>query len=59
MKIQKVFDLDIVMIFDECILYLVIEDVVCCLMELSLCWVQCSCNVYDELGNDVVLFGIV
>lgn len=59
MKIQKVFDLDIVMIFDECILYLVIELVVCILMELSLCWVQCSCNVYDVFGNDVVLFGIV
>ena len=59
MKIQKVLDSDIVMIFDECTPYPATEDVARRSMELSLRWAQRSRNAHDELGNDAALFGIV
>ena len=59
MKIQKVLDSDIVMIFDECTPYPATEQVARTSMELSLRWAQRSRNAHDELGNDAALFGIV
>ncbi|MEQ2342523.1 tRNA guanosine(34) transglycosylase Tgt [Xanthomonas euvesicatoria pv. euvesicatoria] len=59
MKIQKVLDSDIVMIFDECTPYPATEDVARRSMELSLRWAQRSRDAHDGLGNDAALFGIV
>ncbi len=59
MRIQKVLDSDIVMIFDECTPYPATEPVARTSMELSLRWAQRSRNAHDELGNDAALFGIV
>lgn len=59
MEIQYDFGFDIVMIFDECMLYLVDWDYVKCLMEMLLCWVKCSCDCFDSFGNKNVFFGII
>ena len=59
MKIQKVLDSDIVMIFDECTPYPATEEVARKSMELSLRWAQRSRNEHDRLENDAALFGIV
>jgi len=59
MRIQKVLDSDVVMIFDECTPYPATEPVARTSMELSLRWAQRSRNAHDELGNDAALFGIV
>ncbi|MET3144266.1 UNVERIFIED_ORG: queuine tRNA-ribosyltransferase [Xanthomonas axonopodis] len=59
MKIQKVLDSDIVMIFDECTPYPATEEVARRSMELSLRWAQRSRDAHDGLGNDAALFGIV
>lgn len=59
MEIQYDFGLDIVMIFDECMLYFVDWDYVKCFMEMFLCWVKCSCECFDSFGNKNVLFGII
>ncbi|OLI14782.1 queuine tRNA-ribosyltransferase [Xanthomonas oryzae pv. oryzae] len=59
MKIQKVLDSDIVMIFDECTPYPATEDLARRSMELSLRWAQRSRDAHDGLGNDAALFGIV
>ncbi|MET0288140.1 MAG: tRNA guanosine(34) transglycosylase Tgt [Pseudoxanthomonas sp.] len=59
MKIQKVLDSDIVMIFDECTPYPATEDVARKSMELSLRWAQRSLDAHRTLGNDAALFGIV
>ena len=62
MRIQKVLDSDIVMIFDECTPYLVdgapaTEGVARKSMELSLRWAERSKRAHE--GNDAALFGIV
>ena len=64
MRIQRVLDSDVVMIFDECTPYAV-DGVITSeqrareSMELSLRWATRSRNAHDELGNDAALFGIV
>jgi queuine tRNA-ribosyltransferase len=57
MRIQKVLDSDIVMIFDECTSYPATEDVARKSMELSLRWAERSKRAHE--GNDAALFGIV
>lgn len=57
MRIQKVLDSDIVMIFDECTPYPATEDVARRSMELSLRWAERSRKAHE--GNDAALFGIV
>ncbi|GHH56447.1 tRNA guanosine(34) transglycosylase Tgt [[Pseudomonas] boreopolis] len=59
MRIQKVLDSDIVMIFDECTPYPATEEVARRSMELSLRWAKRSRQAHDALGNDAALFGIV
>ncbi len=57
MRIQRVLDSDIVMIFDECTPYPATEDVARKSMELSLRWAERSKRAHE--GNDAALFGIV
>ncbi|MBN7134784.1 tRNA guanosine(34) transglycosylase Tgt [Lysobacter enzymogenes] len=57
MKIQRVLDSDIVMIFDECTPYPATEEVARKSMELSLRWAERSKKAHE--GNDAALFGIV
>jgi queuine tRNA-ribosyltransferase len=57
MKIQRVLDSDIVMIFDECTPYPATEPVARASMELSLRWAERSRRAHE--GNDAALFGIV
>ncbi|GAA4866969.1 tRNA guanosine(34) transglycosylase Tgt [Luteimonas vadosa] len=57
MRIQRVLDADIVMIFDECTPYPATEDVARASMELSLRWAERSRRAHE--GNDAALFGIV
>jgi len=57
MRIQKVLDSDIVMIFDECTPYPATEEVARKSMELSLRWAERSRRAHE--GNDAALFGIV
>jgi queuine tRNA-ribosyltransferase len=57
MRIQKVLDSDIVMIFDECTPYPADENVARLSMELSLRWAERSRRAHE--GNDAALFGIV
>ena len=57
MRIQRVLDSDIVMIFDECTPYPATEDVARASMELSLRWAERSKRAHE--GNDAALFGIV
>ncbi len=57
MRIQKVLDSDIVMIFDECTPYPATEPVARKSMELSLRWAERSKRAHE--GNDAALFGIV
>src|SRR5690606_7749572 len=57
MRIQKVLDSDIVMIFDECTPYPATEPVARASMELSLRWAERSKKAHE--GNDAALFGIV
>ena len=57
MRIQKVLDADIVMIFDECTPYPATEEVARASMELSLRWAERSRRAHE--GNDAALFGIV
>ena len=57
MRIQKVLDSDIVMIFDECTPYPATEEVARRSMELSLRWAERSRRAHA--GNDAALFGIV
>jgi queuine tRNA-ribosyltransferase len=57
MRIQKVLNSDIVMIFDECTPYPATEDVARTSMELSLRWAARSKQAHA--GNDAALFGIV
>ncbi len=62
MRIQRVLDSDIVMIFDECTPYLVdgapaSEALAQASMQLSLRWAERSKRAHE--GNDAALFGIV
>ncbi|MDE1886118.1 MAG: tRNA guanosine(34) transglycosylase Tgt [Xanthomonadaceae bacterium] len=64
MRIQRVLDSDIAMIFDECTPYLVGDDPatekqVRASMELSLRWAERSRRAFDDLRNPNALFGIV
>jgi queuine tRNA-ribosyltransferase len=57
MRIQRVLDSDIVMIFDECTPYPASEKVAADSMQLSLRWAERSRRAHE--GNDAALFGIV
>ncbi|SFM96876.1 tRNA guanosine(34) transglycosylase Tgt [Dokdonella immobilis] len=59
MRIQRVLDSDIAMIFDECTPYPATEPVARTSMELSLRWALRSRQHFDALGNPNALFGIV
>ena len=59
MRIQRVLDSDIAMIFDECTPYPATEQQVRASMELSLRWAERSRHAFDELKNPNTLFGIV
>ncbi len=57
MRIQRILNSDIVMIFDECTPYLVDFSIVKASMELSLRWAERSKRAHE--GNSNALFGIV
>jgi queuine tRNA-ribosyltransferase len=57
MRIQRVLDSDIVMIFDECTPYPATERQAADSMQLSLRWAERSRRAHE--GNDAALFGIV
>jgi len=57
MRIQRVLDSDVVMIFDECTPYPASEKVASDSMQLSLRWAERSKRAHE--GNDAALFGIV
>ncbi len=57
MRIQRILNSDIVMIFDECTPYLVDFSIVQASMELSLRWAERSKRAHE--GNANALFGIV
>ena len=59
MRIQRVLDSDIAMIFDECTPYPATERQVRDSMELSLRWAARSRRAFDDLRNPNALFGIV
>tara|TARA_B100000686_G_scaffold349493_1_gene443019 strand:- start:1675 stop:2784 length:1110 start_codon:yes stop_codon:yes gene_type:complete len=60
MRIQRVLDSDIVMIFDECTPYPADRMMAKKSMELSLRWAERSRNAHDsDGGNPNALFGIV
>jgi queuine tRNA-ribosyltransferase len=57
MRIQRVLDSDVVMIFDECTAYPATRDEAASSMRLSLRWAQRSRRAHE--GNPNALFGIV
>lgn len=57
MRIQRILNSDIVMIFDECTPYPADEATACASMELSLRWAERSKNAHGDNPN--ALFGIV
>jgi len=59
MRIQRVLDSDIAMIFDECTPYPATEKQARDSMELSLRWAERSRRAFDDLANPNALFGIV
>ena len=59
MRIQRVLDSDIAMIFDECTPYPASVDVARTSMELSLRWGMRSRRAFDEQQNPNALFAIV
>jgi queuine tRNA-ribosyltransferase len=59
MRIQRVLDSDVVMIFDECTPYPASFDEVASSMRLSLRWAKRSRDEFDRLENPNALFGIV
>ena len=59
MRIQRVLDSDIAMIFDECTPYPATEAQARDSMELSLRWAARSRRAFDDLANPNALFGIV
>jgi queuine tRNA-ribosyltransferase len=58
-RIQRVLDSDIAMIFDECTPYPATEQQARDSMQLSLRWAERSRRAFDDLGNPNSLFGIV
>ncbi|MDR0380238.1 MAG: tRNA-guanine transglycosylase, partial [Candidatus Accumulibacter sp.] len=59
MRIQRVLDSDVVMIFDECTPYPASFDETASSMRLSLRWARRSRDEFDRLENPNALFGIV
>ncbi|HEY6545400.1 MAG TPA: tRNA guanosine(34) transglycosylase Tgt [Dokdonella sp.] len=59
MRIQRVLDSDVVMIFDECTPHPATREEAGESMELSLRWAERSRRAFDDLGNPNALFGIV
>lgn len=59
MRIQRVLDSDIVMIFDECTPYPARLETARASMELSLRWAERSKRAHVGNDNDAALFGIV
>jgi len=59
MRIQRVLDSDIAMIFDECTPYPATEAQARDSMELSLRWAERSRRAFDDQRNPNALFGIV
>ncbi|HET7064548.1 MAG TPA: tRNA guanosine(34) transglycosylase Tgt [Rudaea sp.] len=59
MRIQRVLDSDIAMIFDECTPYPATEREARDSMELSLRWAERSRRAFDDQRNPNALFGIV
>ena len=59
MRIQKVLNSDVVMIFDECTPYPATVTEAADSMRLSLRWAQRSKDEFNRLENDNALFGIV
>ncbi|MEO6065910.1 MAG: tRNA guanosine(34) transglycosylase Tgt [Lysobacterales bacterium] len=59
MRIQRVLDSDVAMIFDECTAYPATLDQARDSMELSLRWAERSKRAHVELENPNALFGIV
>lgn len=59
MRIQRVLNSDIVMIFDECTPYPVDEAAARISMELSVRWAARSSQAHHDNGNPNALFGIV
>jgi queuine tRNA-ribosyltransferase len=57
MRIQRVLDADIVMVFDECTGYPATHEAAAASMQLSLRWAQRSKRAHE--GNSNALFGIV
>ena len=59
MRIQRVLNADIAMIFDECTAYPSSVDAAASSMQLSLRWAQRCKSEFDRLENANALFGIV
>jgi queuine tRNA-ribosyltransferase len=59
MKIQRVLNSDIVMIFDECTPFPADYDTAAASMRMSLRWAERSRRTFDDLKNPNALFGIV
>jgi queuine tRNA-ribosyltransferase len=59
MRVQRILNSDIVMIFDECTPYPADEPTARQSMELSLRWAERSRRAHDAEGNGNALFGIV
>jgi queuine tRNA-ribosyltransferase len=59
MRVQRILNSDIVMIFDECTPYPADEPMARQSMELSLRWAERSLRAHDAEGNGNALFGIV
>lgn len=59
MRIQRVLDADVVMIFDECTPWPATEHEAADSMRLSLRWAQRSRQAFDAQENPNALFGIV
>jgi queuine tRNA-ribosyltransferase len=59
MRIQRVLNSDVVMIFDECTPYPASFDEAAASMRLSLRWARRSRDEFDRLENPNALFGIV
>jgi queuine tRNA-ribosyltransferase len=59
MRIQRVLNSDVVMIFDECTPYPADFDTAAASMRMSLRWARRSRDEFDRLENPNALFGIV
>jgi queuine tRNA-ribosyltransferase len=59
MRIQRVLNADVVMIFDECTPYPATRDEAAKSMRLSMRWARRSRDEFDRLENPNALFGIV